>query len=608
MQFFEQVKLLGQALKNFSEAYERVLEKRTLQLWPLSSDDIAAAKETVPELTGDFCKTLQECEQLLDNESHLQSQRARIVDNVRWNMFGVGDVVTELRERVQFHMTKILLLTKTLELELISGSTQHWSLALDTQGDDNTSAKQWDPRVPNELDERLIDALDINKPASFKEIGQFPLRESFDALMNHYQASTVTFKPTNNLQRIPEVKDYLSLMKSGWILQKIREGSPFKNEGPNSLWAKCLNKAEEDIVAEYRRFELGELQRPNIQVLSTLDDSEFAIWMTSHATEVPPDETDEGPTEEKVLEIASTPSHGTRRTRYLFFRTGERSLRLLRHETDKKDLAVNSRSNNDIDLFSTRLIPFYAIPSPPAAPTLEIHLLRDSTTKRYPLTSQADVKAFQRAITGYEVVADNSNVSWASYQSRLLGTNSARGDGRIQIWRPNPFSRNQSSHTTCRTSPTSSSSTTERNRRRVSSNPDSLGSTVLSTNVSTMRGSGRPNTLGLVVRMTPLPAIVIFTEYNHRLTFLWLCLDQYVNIKENSCGCKDANKSCRHIVFSSKVRLNLRRYSAEGKGMDGLKTWDLLPLAISNHPLARGVKSLDSVRWISLLFESVERE
>ena len=45
-------------------------------------------------------------------------------------------------------------------------------------------------------------------------------------------------------QKIPHETQYLNLVKSRWILQKIKESSHFKEAGRTSLWARCIKKSE----------------------------------------------------------------------------------------------------------------------------------------------------------------------------------------------------------------------------------------------------------------------------------------------------------------------------------------------------------------------------
>jgi hypothetical protein len=61
----------------------------------------------ISDLTGDFRKTLEECDKLLNDRERFHRDRAGFVDNVRWWVGGTEAKVKTLRERVHFHSAKV---------------------------------------------------------------------------------------------------------------------------------------------------------------------------------------------------------------------------------------------------------------------------------------------------------------------------------------------------------------------------------------------------------------------------------------------------------------------------------------------------------------------
>ena len=118
------------------------------------------------------------------------------------------------------------------------------------------------PQVPPELETRFVAAVSA-KAGVHIDLKDFPLKEGFDALVFHFAEvlsthlmythllinveSTVDFIPREySTQRTPELTQYLNLIKSRWILQRLQESSYFVRD---SLWARCIKDVE--IVMHY---------------------------------------------------------------------------------------------------------------------------------------------------------------------------------------------------------------------------------------------------------------------------------------------------------------------------------------------------------------------
>lgn len=57
--------------------------------------------------------------------------------------------------------------------------------------------------------------------------------------------STVEFNPgLDKSQKVPHETQYLSLLKTSWILQKLKESTRFKDAGPSSLWVDYMKELE----------------------------------------------------------------------------------------------------------------------------------------------------------------------------------------------------------------------------------------------------------------------------------------------------------------------------------------------------------------------------
>lgn len=71
-----------------------------------STDDHEWDLKTLPQICGDFRKTLNDCSQLLNDNKKFGRGRGGFIYNVQWNLTIEPDV-TRLRDRVAFHNVKV---------------------------------------------------------------------------------------------------------------------------------------------------------------------------------------------------------------------------------------------------------------------------------------------------------------------------------------------------------------------------------------------------------------------------------------------------------------------------------------------------------------------
>ena len=81
-------------------------ERQTRSGLPYDAAQVKLTLKPLPDLTGDFAKTLNECRKLLSDNSKFRHNAAGFVDNVRW-WLGVEAEVESLKQRIRFHTTKV---------------------------------------------------------------------------------------------------------------------------------------------------------------------------------------------------------------------------------------------------------------------------------------------------------------------------------------------------------------------------------------------------------------------------------------------------------------------------------------------------------------------
>lgn len=216
------------------------------------------------------------------------------------------------------------------------------------------------PLVPPELETRFLAALN-KRQGKFVDIKDFPLREGFDALVFHFGQSTINFVPRiYSEQKTPELTQYLNLIKSTWILEKITESSFFD---ARSLWSRCVEDIGNNILFEYHRFNSGQLTSPGNEVISRLEDHAFSIWIEDQSTEIVPTLMDERPSEEKILEISLPKTQTNRNPLLVIFRKSDYELRLVHTTTDDQNDMFYEAESYELNVHFTRFIPIYAVPN-----------------------------------------------------------------------------------------------------------------------------------------------------------------------------------------------------------------------------------------------------
>ncbi|MCJ1391149.1 hypothetical protein MMC18_004011 [Xylographa bjoerkii] len=609
LQFGEEIRNFSAALEGLQKVLVHVEEERHRRPWlPYDTAQVRSTLKPLPDLTGDFVRTIKACEKLLSDNSKFQHNAAGFVDNVRW-WLGVETEVESLKDRIRFHTAKILLITKPVEIQLLSDLRKDiWDVRriveeirsiVDPNAEHDISRHRYSstrlPSVPPELDSRFLAAFN-NRSGGTIDIKDFPLKEGFDALVFHFGKSTVNFLPIGYInQRTPELTQYLNLVKSRWILSKLVESSFFVHD---SLWGRCIENIEKNILREFRRFESAQLTSPSTDVIERLQEHCFCIWIEDHGTDVLPTLTDERASEEKLLEIALPKTHSNRKPLLVVFRKSDHELRIVHTTKDDQNDMFYEAESHEIDLQFTRFIPLYAVPDSVSSTSTNNVLfcnLQGQGQKAYSLERLEDVYSLQQAVTGYKVGADLATVSWATFKT------TENGKGRVQIWRAKPLPR---------------MALVEDPRGQAQSpivglprQGTSLSSFTLAESIAaTARGSLVHGASGPAVLFSKpeLPIVVIYTIIKERWTFLSFELDENVYINPQSCLCKDceAKKMCKRIIIKSKAKLKIQRHSADAR--DGINTWDLALLRKLPHPKPDKTLSFFIVKYVLFTFAEVQ--
>ncbi|KAL8877565.1 MAG: hypothetical protein Q9198_004440 [Flavoplaca austrocitrina] len=291
------------ALLELKEQLEAVINNASLQRprrrYGNPERESLVALQPLSQAVGDFKKTLEECEKLLNDHERFRRNTAGFVDNVVWHVSTQRDVEI-LRGRVQFHATKLLIITKPFEIQLLLEIRRQLQ---DVQRDvseikgllvsilrneeptlDTLFAAQRIafPAIPDEIADKFTIWLAMNPPDDFRDVSSMPLREG---------------------QRTPEETQFVNLLKSKWILDKMEQSSHLNSPSTAPLWKSALAEVKSDIIKEYRRFDTNQLVAPPKDVIVRLPDECFSIWVVKAPPLGPPDLAEQRPLEDRILEL-----------------------------------------------------------------------------------------------------------------------------------------------------------------------------------------------------------------------------------------------------------------------------------------------------------------
>lgn len=567
-----------------------------------------AELRSLREVTGDFGRTLKDCNALLGNHHKFHRNKAGFVDNVVWHASTESEI-SNLRERIRLHITKMSFVTKPFELQLLVG-IRNELIQLQQEVRDLALPSLPSiamPLISDAITQRFVAALELNRPDAFHTVSDFPLKEGFDALAFHFAKSTILFNPgIGPSEKVPKETQYLNLLKAKWILEKLKASSKLAAAETNSLWLNCEREVELKVVEQCRRFQTDSLKPPPLENLTRLPDDCFTIWIFEPPP-LQPHLAEARAMEEKIL-VLTLPSNST----LTILRSSDDDFRVVTvHTRVKPDTSKEvERESFSANMQSTQLVPAYAIPEPISGSSLSgngILLYRAQDLSQWPpLKDLKDVFSFQQALTGYRVFFDTSNVKWL-----LNGSDEPGGCGmaRVQIWEAKRLTKLPIAEDTDH-SPLSSVNSTTPSPQTLSENGfgqrrlTGLASTINSSTRTTQISGNRAHN-AIVIEPPEPPVLIIYTLCDRKFTFLHLAIEEDIFVNESACLCKRSPEKCLRIVLGSnkKKKIKVRKHSALEPDSRGLHSWDLARFRIPRHP---GYKDIEVVekKYLCLDFKT----
>ena len=422
---------LEDRLSNAAHKYgEQLVQRRGTALCDPKDGRLEAERR---KIVGDFQTTLCECERILAEHSLYLRTPSNFRQNVLWE-FRIQAKVDKLINRVQFHISKISLVTEQLQYGLLRDMVATLKHIGRNVADIHNvvvtgllqPARPATTSIPEALAVRFNDALMApNRPQSFEDPLHVPIQEGFDALAYHFFQSTVhSCGPPGSAQPLEQ---YINLLKARWLLQVIKRTAQFED---SFYYKRATLRLQQLVEDESHRPDLTQYSEPDFDMVNS---ASYAIWVTDDVDPGP--SVEEGPgCEEQILEL---PMRDVPET-LAVFRMSDTELRLVRSIVSSSTGLPPRDCETEINIHLHQFEPVYARPSS-SEPAFQVKISSSQarSARLYDFKKISHAHEFQRAITGFKVVHDRENVQWSL--DKKIDKKKKSGKARIQIWQYKPL-------------------------------------------------------------------------------------------------------------------------------------------------------------------------
>ncbi|KAK7890568.1 hypothetical protein LTR67_007776 [Exophiala xenobiotica] len=497
------------------------------------SDDFEKERR---QMVGNFEETLEECQEFLEDHERLLSRSSNIVDNITWHVTSQDQKIAALRHRIHMHATKIKLVIDRLSINLLTNldakvddlldiSQRNIALSTDIQSELREFYAHWLGVLGRPCTTKFEQAATVSAAAS--NDGEISLSKGFDALLTHFEQSA------EGKEQTPE--NYLSLLKTRWLLGRIKASQGFRVACPGYYYKRAVSQVEQAILLRVRGTEIISYSDEELMVLP---DSLFLVWPLPREEEGPSqlDPTTARANEQELLRLQLGSNKAQSSESLTVFRQSADNFRIVLETTtsDGRNVIVHQKINTGED----RLIPRYALPTM-RRPCFELAVFWRNEETLYRFKSLDDAFAFQTALTGYNVSHDQSNITCQFHKDAAALDCRAR----VQLWQE-PITLPALPDSMSAGSPVGSSSTHSPHSRQ-SSFVESIGP---STTISRVGDGWEADNI-------KSSAVVMFTQLvdkrkRQRFAIMYVELTASIHIDPRRCNCHHDYDNCLYLCLS----------------------------------------------------------
>ena len=297
--------------------------------------------------------------------------------------------------------------------------------------------------VPEHIHRKFEDVLD----PEHRDARRFPLRVGINGFTYHLMQCHTRFIPDGEDPGRTRLMAYLNLMKSVFILQKIKQGDDYRRKiltQRHPMWVAFMEELEERCRKEYARYTPEEPEGRRLQgptrgetISLWLDDCRFTLKDDrSDGEDGMPNVADKLENEILHLAMATSIEHATHELGMV--RLSPTLLQMQSSTTTREGRTKEIEST--IDLETAELVPTWAeLERPVAQWKMLFKESKHAISKVLGFAQDKDLHQFQQAITGYRVGFDNS-----SQDAHFKINDSSKGFfgsgalkpvvGKVQLW------------------------------------------------------------------------------------------------------------------------------------------------------------------------------
>ena len=400
------------------------------------------------DVAGDIIQTIDKCYRLLRDPSHakLDKNSAGIIKNIIWGAT-VQPAVDQLISQLQFHIGRLQIIVEPVKVGDLAIIRQAVLELLETSRRQDPELKaQASDLVPGWLNSAFDANSRINSPLGVANVLEIGVKDGCDLLYRVF--STRNTHDSSLDTRGCAIRRYLNILKCQWVINTLRKTASFPKSPSGSAFSIFVSNIEVSLCHDLQtisRTPGASVSDSELQNLHAQADEPFFIWDPPTLRRVrSPTEREIG--EEHILTVGLA-SNGPKED-LLFFKKGRTDFRLVpTEEAEGKTRLSPYLKEERFNLCVDKFVPRYTVGEAEIQGLIPVDLYLQGHTNpvTYHVKDLSDAWAFQRAIIGYEVIGNESNVRWTAqkeFQSMsnfLASSRRVELHGCVQVWRWDPY-------------------------------------------------------------------------------------------------------------------------------------------------------------------------
>ncbi|KAJ9608441.1 hypothetical protein H2200_007429 [Cladophialophora chaetospira] len=400
------------------------------------------------EIIGDYQRTMHECRRLLISNRQY-GQGVGPLRNIEWNVL-IQPRAAALQERISHHNSKILIIIKPLEIDLLSQIISRLDAVHGRVEQVYGILTSNVPQAVRQQEQQLSHTLDCPPDilARFQRAAEQgngnqrsaasrSLTDLTETFLLHLGQSTIHFQPERTFEaQIAPTKEYVNLLKCVWLMDQIEQHRDVHPRDDESHWVSYIKGLKAELSRECFRFDPrcpDQVLPPDLRLLNNID---FSIWpLKTPEPILPPIVQLPAAMMDELLNVTLSSPRPSLVQHFRLLRgvDGKMSAVISAVDYEGEDERRDSQTL-DFNIESAGLIPLYAVSFEPGPSS--IILRTDSVMAELAFKQADELLRFQRALTGYKVYEEFSQSSVMLELIMSGGKTPLVYSAHVQLWIP----------------------------------------------------------------------------------------------------------------------------------------------------------------------------